>query len=221
MRWTGLAHVECFYLPTCIDKAEYGLERRSRELARRYGIEDRTVIMTAGRLDETNKGFDEVIDALPDLRKRIPNISYLIMGDGQDKDRLLAKARRLGVADLVVFTGYVPGAAKADHYRLADVFAMPGSSPGFDRYPFRYVFLEALACGVPVVGCKVDDPKELNDPDSQLIIQVDPKNRAAIVDGILAALSLPRHRIDPRLSHFYFGAFRTNLHRIVSEVVSA
>jgi len=48
--------------------------------------------MTGGRLDERNKGFDEVLEVLPELRKRIQNLVYLIMGDGKDEERLAEKA---------------------------------------------------------------------------------------------------------------------------------
>ena len=51
---------------------------------RRYGLEGRTVRLTAGRLDDTplerNKGFDEVMEALPGLIGRLPNLTYMIMG---------------------------------------------------------------------------------------------------------------------------------------------
>ena len=131
----------------------------------------------------------------------------------------LEKAKELGVADITIFTGYVSEAEKADHYRLADVFAMPGSHPEFDRYPYRFVFLEALACGVPVVGCRLEDPWEINDPDSQIIIQVNPYDRGEIIEGILSALSRPKNQVQPGLENYYFGKFETNFHQIVSHII--
>ena len=129
--WAGLGHAKFYYLPNCIDDSQYGIAPRRPDLEKRYGTRGKTVIMTAGRLDtspfERNKGFDEILEVLPTLRKRIPNLLYLIMGDGDDKDRLSRKAGELGVTDLVAFTGYVPEGEKADHHRLADVFAMPAS----------------------------------------------------------------------------------------------
>lgn len=217
--WAGLEHERFFYLPNCIDESKYGIGQKRSDLLERYGIKGKTVIMTAGRIDEKRKGFDEVLEVLPDLRKRIPNLSYLIMGDGPDKERLSKKAKELGVDDIVVFTGYVPDAEKADYYRLADVFAMPGSDKDFDRYPYRFVFLEALACGVPVVGGKLDDEAEANDPDAQkLIIQVDPNNKQEITQGILKALSIPK-RIHPELSNFYYKAFSNKLYRIIDDLL--
>lgn len=222
--WSKNPHKDYFYLPNCIDKSQYGTKSKNEMLMTRYGITGKTVVMTAGRLDpitfDTRKGFDEIIEVLPALKERIPNLVYLIMGDGDDKDRLIKKAKRLGVEGIVLFTGYVSDAEKADHYRLADAFAMPGSSPIFDRYPYRFVFLEALACGVPVVGCRLEDPLEINDPDSQLIIQVDPNNKDEIIEGILTALSRPKGAIQPGLEKYYFDSFEVALHKIVKDVLA-
>jgi len=159
------------------------------------------------------------LESLPELTKRISNLSYLIIGDGEDGERLAQKAQSLGVADHVVFTGYVPDNDKADHYRLADVFAMPGSNPKFDRYPYRFVFLEALACGVPVVGCRLDDPAERSDPDSQLITQVDPENKEEIIEAIEKVLSCSERKLQPRIRHFFYKSFRDRLHQILSETL--
>jgi len=110
---------------------------------------------------------------------------------------------------------------KADYYRLADVFAMPGSDPGFDRYPYRFVFLEALACGVPVVGCRLEDPWEVNDPGSRLIIQVDPNNKDEIIEGILTALTRQKGILTSRLERFYFGGFKAKFHEIITDIISS
>jgi len=223
IEWAGLNGKQYYYLPNCIDESQYGIGPKSNDLLERYKLQGKTVIATAGRLDshenERNKGFDEVLEALPQLKRQIPNVAYLIIGDGDDSERLAHKARSLGVQDQVIFTGYVPDQEKADHYRLADVFAMPGSNPNFDRYPYRFVFLEALACGVPVVGCKFDDPGESNDPDSRLIIQVDPNKEDDIIEGIQAALISKERKLQPEIKNFYFHTFKERLHRIVSQTL--
>jgi phosphatidyl-myo-inositol dimannoside synthase len=223
IEWANLPRESFYYLPNCIDESAFGIRPARPDLIQRYGLAGKTVLLTAGRLDkghDLKKGFDEVLEVLPKLAKRIPNIKYIVMGDGADRERLEAKARELAVDHFVVFTGYVSDAEKADHYRLADVFAMPGSNPEFDRYPYRFVFLEALACGVPVVGCKLNDRSEQDDPDSDLIIQVDPNDHNDIISGILTALSRPKGRIQPELQNFYFNKFKERLHEIVTQILS-
>ena len=222
IEWAKIPHKNYHYLPNCINSSQYGARPPRTDLLERYGLTGKTVVMTSGRLDagsDLNKGFDEVIEILPELRKKIGNLAYVVMGDGDDRSRLEAKAKNLGVDDITVFTGYVSETEKADHYGLAHVFAMPGSNPEFDRYPYRFVFLEALACGVPVVGAKLEDAWEINDPDTSLIIQVDPSDKNQIIEGIVKALSLPKGVIQPNLKKFYYDGFRGKLHGIVRNIL--
>jgi phosphatidyl-myo-inositol dimannoside synthase len=222
-RWAGIPDARFFYLPNCVDLASFGPGPKRPDLVARYGLANRTVIMTAGRMDssEKNKGFDEVIAALPAMSEDLPDAVYLAMGDGDDRPRLEQKARALGVADRLVFAGYVSEAEKADHYRLADVIAMPGSDPTYDRYPYRFAFLEPLACGIPVVGSRLDDPAERDDADArQLLTQVDPHDPLDIKRGILAALARRGRGIDPVLRKFTYDAFECNAHDILTEMLA-
>jgi phosphatidylinositol alpha-1,6-mannosyltransferase len=221
--WAGIPRARFHYLPNCVDVRRYGVAAKRPDLVAKYGLAGKTVIATVGRVDssEKNKGFDEVIETLPLLVSQVPNVMYLVLGDGDDRERLRNKAIALGVEDRVVFAGYIPDDAKADHLRLADVFAMPGSDPVyFDRYPFRFAFLEPLACGVPVVGSTFDCPSERDDPVAQrLVIQVDPDDRHDIKRGILQALERSNRTIDPYItSLFSFEAFERNAHRILDDV---
>lgn len=222
--WAGIPDARHYYVPNCIDAETFGVAPRRADLIERYGLGGRTVIATAGRLDphpaERNKGFDEVMEVLPALERAIPDVRYLIVGDGADRPRLEEKAKQLGVVDRVVFTGHIPEAEKADHYRLAHVFAMPGSNPVFDRYPYRFVFLEALACGVPVVGARLTDPSEADDPDAAaLIVQVDPSDPADIERGILHALARRGRGVEPRLRKFFYGAFEARVTEVVDDIM--
>jgi phosphatidylinositol alpha-1,6-mannosyltransferase len=72
-----------------------------------------------------------------------------VVGDGDDRARLEALAREQGVATRVVFTGHVAHEELPDYYRLADAFVMPSSGEGFG-----IVYLEAAACGLPVLGSR-------------------------------------------------------------------
>src|SRR5260370_40968934 len=112
-----------------------------------------------------------MMNVFPELLGEEKNVSYLIAGDGDDKQRLEWKAASLGLNGRVVFAGRVPEAEKADHYRLADVFVMPGRQEGFG-----FVFLEAMASGRPVVASSLDGSRgavltgelaEIADPDAR------------------------------------------------------
>jgi glycosyltransferase involved in cell wall biosynthesis len=106
----------------------------------------------------------------------------------------------------VVFTGRVSESEKQDLYRLADVFAMPGRGEGFG-----FVFLEALACGVPVVASKLDGSREAV-RDGMLGELCDPRDPSSLFDAIQAALAKPRGIVPEGLSYFDFPSFERRVH---------
>lgn len=223
IKWAKLKDVDYFYLPNCIDPSNFGIKSKNKDLSKRYGLEGKRVIITAGRLDKQDdlrKGFDEVLEALPRIRKEISNVKYLIIGDGEDRERLEKRAVDLGVADIVIFTGYISEEDKADYFRLGHVFAMPGSNPLFDRYPFRFAFLEALACGLKVIGSKLEDRWEIDDPDSSLIIQVDPNDQNEISSAIINALAVEKKSINPRLNNFHYESYSNSVNNIINKSLS-
>jgi len=217
IRWSHVPQQKFTIVPNAINQQKYGVVSKSQELLERYSLRDKIVLMTLGRLsaEEKYKGFDEIMEVLPELAKQIPNIAYVIVGDGDDRPRLETKANSLGVGERVVFTGFIPEAEKADHYRLADAFVMPGRGEGFG-----FVFLEALACGVPAVGSTLDGSREALRGGS-LGILVDPRHPGDIKAGILEALRRPRGVIPAGLEYFSFDNFEKRCHRILAHVVKS
>lgn len=200
--WAKLPKSKYALLPNAIHLERYGLGEKRSDLLARYKLEGNKLIMTLARLPgaERYKGVDEVLEIMPSLLEKEPTLKYLVAGDGDDRPRLQAKAQSLGLADRVIFTGMVKEVDKADLFRLADVFVMPGRGEGFG-----FVFLEALACGVPAVGSKVDGSREAL-RDGMLGELVDPTDHASIIQGILRALTKPIV-IPPGLSYFAWPAF--------------
>jgi phosphatidyl-myo-inositol dimannoside synthase len=217
IEWSHLIQKKYFILPNAIEQSDYGLGVKPRDLIERYKLADKTVLMTLGRLapEEQYKGFDEIMELLPALAKQIPRITYLIVGDGGDRPRLEAKAQALGVRDRVVFTGYIPEAEKADYYRLADAFVMPGRGEGFG-----FVFLEAMACGIPVVGSRLDGSREAL-RGGALGTLVDPRHPEEIQAGVLKALQQPRGVIPPGLDYFSFENFAARCHAILRQMIKS
>src|SRR5258708_7605233 len=146
-RFTGWSHYDglSLLLPNSIRAERYGPRPKNQALMSRYHLDGKRVLMTLGRVvaAERYKGFDEVLEVLPELDG---DIFYLIAGGGNDVPRLQRKAFELGVADRVVFTGLFPEEEKPDLYNLADAYVMPSRGEGFG-----FVFLEAMPCGVPVI----------------------------------------------------------------------
>jgi glycosyltransferase involved in cell wall biosynthesis len=214
MAWSGVNDSKIRILPNCVDLKRYEPGLKPPDLEHRFALTGKTVLMTVGRLSEYEryKGFDEVIDALPGLRAANPNLVYLVCGEGRDRVRLEQKAKALGLQDSVVFTGFVPEERKADYYRLADAYVMPSRGEGFG-----IVILEALACGIPVVGSTLDGTREAL-KQGELGILVDPTRQQELPRGITRALARPK-RVMPGLEYFSADRFRERVARLALELV--
>jgi phosphatidyl-myo-inositol dimannoside synthase len=117
------------------------------------GLDDRPVVVCVSRL-VPRKGQDTLIRAWPAVRRAVPDAMLLLVGGGPSRQRLHRLAASTGVADAVVFTGSVPWLDLPAHFRAGDVFAMPcrTRAGGLDVEALGIVFLEAAACGLPVVA---------------------------------------------------------------------
>jgi asparagine synthase (glutamine-hydrolysing) len=215
--WTGLAMEKGFILPNCVERSRFSPGCKKPELLKRYGLEAKKVLMTFGRLasEERYKGFDEVLEVLPKLALEIPELCYLICGDGPDRTRLEQKAKELEISERVIFSGFVPETEKADHYRLADAYIMPSRGEGFG-----IVFLEAMACGIPVLGSKVDGSSEAL-RQGELGVLVDPDNRAELIQGIVTTLKQPKGFVPAGLNYFSYDQFEQRCHTIVDRLLDA
>ena len=256
IQWSQIPESKSFILPNCIDLAGFKPGQKDSALVEKYRLAGRKVLMTLGRLlPDRPKGIDEVLGLLPELGSEVPEIAYLIVGDGSDRARLRGKARSLGLAVLdcsgdarpspggllasgpvvphattnlrppssisdlpsstVVFTGRIPEAQKAAHYRLADAFVMPGYGEGFG-----IVYLEALACGIPVLASTLDASREAL-LDGEMGLLVNPRNRAELHQGILRVVQRPRGQVPPGLEHFSLPNFVKRCHAILDHLCPA
>ena len=119
----------------------------------KYGLTDRPTIVCVSRL-VPRKGQDQLIRALPELRKRVPETALLLVSGGPYRASLQKLAERHGVTEHVKFTGSVPWAELPAHYAAGDVFAMPCRTrrKGLDVEGLGIVYLEASASGLPVIA---------------------------------------------------------------------
>ncbi len=209
--WSSWETGEIDLLPNAIHLDWYAPGQRNEALVRRYDLPGKKVIGTVGRLasSEGYKGFDEVLDVLPGLLEAEPGVRYLIVGEGTDRPRLERKARQLGVANRVIFTGFVPEAEKPDYYRLMDVHVMPSRGEGFG-----FVLLEAMACGIPVIGSKLDGTREAL-RDGLLGELVDPARPEELRAAIMRGLAGKSREVPAGLEYFSFPNFTRRVHAFV------
>ena len=215
-QWSGVEASKLRLLPPCVDLERYTPGSAPAALVDRLGLRGRTVLMTLGRLEsqERAKGFDEVIEALPGLARRIPDLTYLVCGAGNDRPRLEGKVDRLQLRDRVVFAGFTAEEEKSNHYRLADAYVMPSRGEGFG-----IVFLEALACGIPVVASATDGGREAV-LQGTIGTLVDPSDRGDIERGILEALQRGKGSVPDGLRIYSEAAFSKRTALLVRDLLA-
>lgn len=208
-------------VPCIVDGNIFTIGPKSQDLLKQYNLIDAKILMTVARLRSTDiyKGVDVTIQALPQIAKTFPNVKYLVIGRGDDRPRLAQLATDLGVAERVIFAGFVPTENLAEHYRLADAYVMP-SWEGFG-----IVYLEALACGVPVLAGDADGSAEPLQ-DGKLGWRVPHRNRGAVAVACIEMLKGEDGRCDRNwlreqtLAAFSFQSLSQSLLRILDISIS-
>jgi glycosyltransferase involved in cell wall biosynthesis len=141
-------------LPCTFEPSQFKIAPKPAYLLEQYGFKsEQPIILTVSRLDasEQYKGYDKILEALPQIRQAIPNVHYIIAGKGNDRPRIEQLIAQLELQDCVTLAGFVPDEQLCDYYNLCDLFAMPSKREGFG-----IVYLEALACGKPTLGGNQD-----------------------------------------------------------------
>jgi phosphatidylinositol alpha-1,6-mannosyltransferase len=135
-------------LPTTFVKPEHLLNKYNLTHAN-------PVIYTLTRLanSEQYKGHDQVIKIINRLKVKYPGVKYVLSGqyDANEEIRIKAMIAEDGVQDDVILTGFIDEKDIPDYFLLADVFVLPSKKEGFG-----IVFIEALACGLPVICGNAD-----------------------------------------------------------------
>ncbi|WP_051470036.1 glycosyltransferase [Fischerella sp. PCC 9605] len=172
-------------LPNTFDVNRFQIAPKPQHLLNRHQLtRDQLVILTVARLDssERHKGYDQILKALPEIRRQIPNIHYILVGKGKDRPRVEQLITQLGLQDCVTLAGFIPDCELCDYYNLCDVFAMPSKCEGFG-----IVYLEALACGKPVLAGNQDGAIDAL-CQGELGALVDPDNVADICQTLIKIL---------------------------------
>jgi|GEM_PF-533263 len=154
----------------------------------------RPTVLFVGAIVE-NKGAKVLVEAVLRLRRKYPNIRLQMIGKGGSEllDQLAAMISRDGARDNFEFLGFVPLERLADYYRSADVFCSP--VPEYEG--FGQVFLEAMACGCPVVASTAGGCAEAvaHEESGLLVSPGDVAGTADAIDRLLSDADL-RHRLS-------------------------
>lgn len=214
-------------LPPAVDPSDFHPGVDGTEVRRRHEVGDDPVVVCVSRMVE-RKGQDQLIRALPGLRRRVPGARLLLVGDGPFRDDLVELARAVGVDRHVAFAGQVSDDELPAHYAAGDVFAMPCRERrgGLEVEAFGIVFIQAQAVGRPVVAGAIGGvPDALRDGTTGLL--VDGTSVEAVTDALVAVLGDPERatRMGAEASRFVASGFtwdrRTEqLRELLADVVA-
>lgn len=195
----------------------------ARETLIRYGVPyrpDACYLMTLGRISEKSrhKGYDRILDIMGQLER--DDIIYLIVGDGDDRERLERRTRDEGLVERVVFLGSIPENDLVNVYNAADIFVLVsdqayGRGEGVPLTP-----LEASACGKPIiVGNEDGSPEAVNHGENGYVVS--PRDLNAIRQAILQLVDdvslrqemgkAARQRVEKDFSYQAFKARTANI----------
>jgi phosphatidylinositol alpha-1,6-mannosyltransferase len=180
-------------------------------------------ILAVGRWDRTEqyKGADTLIAALRPILKTAPDASLVLVGDGDDRPRLEQLAREHGVAERTHFLhGRTPEELFAC-FAACDVFALPSRGEGFGM-----VFLEAMACGKPVIGgAHGGIPDIVEDGVTGLLVPHGDAEKLAqafetLFNDPARAWEMARRGRERVEQQFSFAQFQARLTQLLNEVLA-
>jgi glycosyltransferase involved in cell wall biosynthesis len=170
-----------------------------------------TIVTVSRLMTGEDKGHVAVLRALPGILRKIPDLHYVVIGEGNFRPALEDLARSQGVAHRTHFVGSVSDAEVASYLDASQAFVMPSRIEGFG-----FVFLEALAHGLPVVAGTHDAAPEVLGPDAGVMVDTDDVQQVAeavvhvLEDAGLRArlVAAGRRRLEAK---FRYPAFRETL----------
>jgi len=183
-----------------LDKFHPDLKRSN--LRKHWGITtDAPIIGAIGRL-VWQKGFEYLIEAMPEILQNIPQAKLLLVGEGPLRHELEGLARELNVYSGVIFAGFRSDIQ--DVLSIIDIIAVPSLLEGFPM-----ITLEAMAMAKPIVATQIEGiVEQISDSDEGILVQ--PKDTEALASAILRLIK------DRELGNRLGAAARSKIERYFS-----
>lgn len=202
-----------FKVPTTFEKP--------LELLRRYRVNaDQPVLFTLTRISDSEKykGYDIVINVLPELIQSFPGLQYIISGkaDWKERDRLVKLIKKQNLQEHVFLTGFVDYNELPEHFLLADCFVLPSKKEGFG-----IVFIESAACGCRVIAGNKDGSSDAV-LGGKLGTLVNPDDQKEVYEALLKILHTPRSQAEAQriqkmcLQNFSFEKYKEKVSHLLS-----
>ncbi len=157
----------------------YGIDLNLFKPIHKKIFKKRTVISVGALIKR--KGYDYLLEAIKKVLEKDKNIHFLIIGDGPEKTKLKNLARKLGIVDNITFKDFIKNKDLPIFYSSSEFFALATLHEGFGN-----VFIEAMACGIPVVSTNVAAVPEAVGEGG---ILVEPRNPDQLAEAMLKLLN--------------------------------
>ncbi|MBF0586876.1 glycosyltransferase family 4 protein [Prosthecochloris sp. N3] len=190
------------FLPNGVDTHRFRYTENYHHLEQQLSIAPGTrILLTLARVID-RKGHDTVLRAMPDILRRFPDTVYIIAGPGHPPTvrRLQALVDELGLDDHVRFTSFVDDSDLNAYYSMSDIYIMVSRTieQAGDSEGFGITFLEANACGCPVIGSYAGGiPDAVEDGVNGFLVQ--PDDPAAVADRVIHLLG--DRRLMEKIGH--------------------
>lgn len=144
-------------IPGGVDLQRFYPKVDKTEIRRRLNIPKKKMILFTVRDLEPRMGLENLVNAIREVVKVVPEIYLVLGGKGPLKNDLISLSQKLDIENYIKFAGFIPEEELPDYYRMADVFILPT----MELEGFGLITLEALASGVPVLGTPVGGTVEI------------------------------------------------------------
>ncbi len=169
---------EITVLPNGVELESVKSTTLPKTVRRKSGLDETAeIILFVGRL-HIIKGVKYLIEALKIISQKYTSTRLVLVGEGEERQRLQEMVKGLGLSNRVSFVGSVPNRKVAEYMSAADVFVLPSLSEGFP-----VVIPEAMAAGLPIVTTNVRGLPEIV-KDGENGFTVDPQNSQQLAEKI-------------------------------------
>ena len=191
IRRLGFPASRITYVPNGVDRTRFASvdEQAVERLRTQFQLHDRRIVLYLGSLSLTSHAVDLLIEAFGSVREAVPNATLLLVGGGEDYERLRTQAEAWGLRDVVRFVGRVPSAEAPTYYALADISVDPVRDDLASRGRCPLKIVESLATGTPVVTGDVGDRAEMLAQGGGVIVAAGDTH--ALTEGLLDLLLEP------------------------------
>jgi glycosyltransferase involved in cell wall biosynthesis len=199
----GVDPKRVIYLPHGADGKRFSNIDKTKveEIRAKTGLIGKKVIVYIGSLSMPSHPVDILLDAFLQVHTANPQSILLIVGGGEEYERLVTRARWLGLENSIIFQGRVPGVEVPNYYYLADISTEPVIENQVGRSSLPLKMFESWVAGVPFVTQDVGDRRMvMGDPPAGLVAKAGDPN--SLADAIIRILADPELALSLRKRGF-------------------